>query len=340
MKKKIIGLSLFCLLLLESSSFAFGTTEKTIYAKEATWLYSSGHETARYAVVPVGKHQKLIAGNLVTAVTGRKKTYFYEVECFGQTLYIPKSKVTVRKPKQSIRVRYTFKELWMRQDAKMYLFPDLSGKSCNIRDRRICTIGQMKNWYIVFVEGRLGYIRKKDNAIQFIKEIQTIPIHIRTREYPSAAERQTMKKRILLQYAQLSQTMRDQLQQRKAEIYCMEHLIEPFESRGSLGYTESQPDRAFVYVKNEGIEFSLIHELGHAITRHVIKQAKHTNLLLAEQNCLKVEPYFAKNFSEWIAESVRIFVKMPQTLRTRAPKTYAFLLRQIFHTLCPLRTAS
>ena len=63
MKKKII--LLLCSLLalnLCCTSTAFAGSEKTMYAKQQTWIYSSGHQEAKYAVCPIGKNQQVKIG--------------------------------------------------------------------------------------------------------------------------------------------------------------------------------------------------------------------------------------------------------------------------------------
>ena len=71
------------------------------------------------------------------------------------------------------------------------------------------TIGQAGNWYVVYIEGKIGYIRKNSDSIKNVRKPDYIPIRISDKEYPDTAERTNMKERIYLQYAQLSQKIRD-----------------------------------------------------------------------------------------------------------------------------------
>ncbi|MCI9476967.1 hypothetical protein AALA22_12790 [Anaerovoracaceae bacterium 41-7] len=332
MKRKVISVFFIGLLLLGNSRVSFGDTEKIMYAKEQTWLYSSGHETARYAVVPIGKNQKVATKGLVKAIlSGGRKVYYYEVECLGQILYIPRSKVSSRKPAKPVSIRYLFKELKVDDKIKIHDRPSILGKVLKTKDRSIYTIGQAGNWYVVYIEGKIGYIRKNSDSIKNVRKPDYIPIRISDKEYPDTAERTNMKERIYLQYAQLSQKIRERLMQRNVEIYCKEHFIEPFEGNGSLGYTESRPHKAVIYLKDEGIEFSFIHEVGHAVTRYLLNEDKDLDKLLLEQRKLKLEPYYAKSMSEWAAEILRVLVKSPKELKEKAPRSYLFLMRQVLN---------
>ena len=116
MKKKIILLLCFLLVLnLCGTSAAFAGTagsEKTMYAKQQTWIYSSGHQEAKYAVCPIGKNQQVKIGKkaYVTLPDG-KKEYYYQVAYFGKTFYIPADQVITKKPKGAYTMTYSFKEL-------------------------------------------------------------------------------------------------------------------------------------------------------------------------------------------------------------------------------------
>ena len=98
-----------------------------------------------------------------------------------------------------------------------------------------------------------------------------------------------------------------------------------------MGYTESRPHKAVIYLKDEGIEFSFIHEVGHAVTRYLLNEGKDLDGLLLEQRKLKLEPYYAKSMSEWAAEILRVLVKSPKELKEKAPRSYLFLMRQVLN---------
>ncbi|WP_302386993.1 hypothetical protein [Emergencia timonensis] len=113
MKKKIILLLCFLLALnLCCISTAFAGSEKTMYAKQQTWIYSSGHQEAKYAVCPIGKNQQVKIGKKAYAtLPDGKKEYYYQVAYFGKTFYIPAAKLTTKKPKETYSMTYSFKEL-------------------------------------------------------------------------------------------------------------------------------------------------------------------------------------------------------------------------------------
>ena len=91
-------------------------------------------------------------------------------------------------------------------------------------------------------------------------------------------------------------------------------------------------------LKNEGIEFSFVHEVGHALTRRLLYSVGDVSYLLAEPRTMNVESYFAATLPEWTAESIRILVKDPKLLKQKAPKTYQFLHEVVFENKeSPLR---
>ncbi|MCI8608524.1 MAG: hypothetical protein HFE73_02675 [Firmicutes bacterium] len=314
---------------------AYGATQKTIYAKQQTWLYSSGYETARYAVCPIGKNQKLKAEGLVRAtMPDGKKNLYYKVSCFERFFYIPAAKVTVKPPAGSYTVNYTFKELLTDGEMEVYASPRLSGTKMRSRETSICTIGQMAEWYVVFMNGRLGYIPKDSPSIQTVKKTECIPIHISKELYPSADKRKAIQKRVELQYMQLPLYMRNGLTKRQTEVYITPALKEPFESMGSGGYTTSSAERATIYVKENDIyvlEFSLLHEIGHALTRYLLSDTKEMRDLMLEQKGLKLDPYYTSSVYEWIAEGVRLLVKSPGILKEKGPKTNQALKKLLIY---------
>ncbi len=349
MKKKIILLLCFLLVLnLCGTSAAFAGTagsEKTMYAKQQTWIYSSGHQEAKYAVCPIGKNQQVKIGKkaYVTLPDG-KKEYYYQVAYFGKTFYIPADQVTTKKPKGAYTMTYSFKELEVTSKLYLYASPSLSAVKKRTAETSIYTIGETKNWYVAFVSGKLGYISKKSSAIKKVKKPAYVPLHISSKDF-SAAKQKQIKNRFYMQYALLPSYMREGLMKRDAEIYVQKKLAEPFESNRNGGYTTSSATKATIYVKevNEyNLEFALHHEIGHALSRYLWpgQSINKLDYLIQENKRLQLGAYYASNAAEWLAECIDILIKDPKLLQENAPMTYQLLVEEVFNTNeSPLRAA-
>ncbi|NBH61807.1 hypothetical protein D1155_09105 [Anaerotruncus sp. 80] len=350
MKKKIILLLCFLLALnLCCTSITFAGTassKKTMYAKQQTWIYSSGHQEAKYAVCPIGKGQQVKVGKKVYAVTNGKKHYYYQTSYFNKTFYIPAAKLTTKKPKEAYSMTYSFRELLVTPKLYLYASPSLSSAKRRTSETSIYTIGETKNWYVVFVSGKLGYISKKSSAIKQMSKPTYVPLHIDSKAY-SAAEQKQIMNRFYVQYALLPSYMRDGLLKRDTEIYIQKKLKEPFESNGNAGYTTSSPTKATIFIKefeNYNLEFSLHHEVGHALSRHLWpgQSINELEYLIQENKTLQLGSYYASNAAEWLAECIDILIKDPNQLQDKAPMTYQLLMNEVFSNNdeeSPLRAA-
>ena len=349
MKRKIILLLCFLLVLnLCCASITFaGTSEKTMYAKQQTWIYSNGYQTAKYAVCPVGKNQQVKVGKKVYAtMPGGKKDYYYQTSYFGKTFYIPAAKLTTKKPKEAYTMTYSFKELEVTSKLYLYASPNLSAAKKRTDETCIYTIGEIKNWYVAFVSGKLRYISKKSSAIKKVKKPAYVPLHISSKEFFAAKQKQ-IRNRFYVQYALLPSYMRDGLVKRDAEIYIQQTLKEPFETNGNGGYTTSAVAKATIYVKENSssynLEYTLHHEIGHALSRHLWpgQSINELEYLIQENKKLQLGAYYASNAAEWLAECIDILIKDPKMLQNKAPMTYQLLVEEVFNTNeSPLRAAA
>lgn len=350
MKKKNTLLLCFLLTLnLCCTSAVFAGTagsEKTMYAKQQTWIYSSGYQTAKYAVCPIGKGQQVKVGKKVYAtMPGGKKDYYYQTSYFGKTFYIPAAKLTTKKPKEAYTMTYSFKALEVTSKLYLYASPSLSSAKERTDEVSIYTIGETKNWYVAFVSGKLGYISKKSSAVKKVKKTTYVPLHISSKEFFAAKQKQ-IRNRFYVQYALLPSYMRDGLVKRDAEIYIQQKLKEPFETNGNGGYTTSAVAKATIYVKENSssynLEYTLHHEIGHALSRHLWpgQSINELEYLIQENKKLQLGAYYASNAAEWLAECIDILIKDPKMLQNKAPMTYQLLVEEVFNTNeSPLRAA-
>lgn len=241
---------------------------------------------------------------------------------------------------------YSFKELEVTSKLCVYASPSLSSKKERTNETSIYTIGETKSWYVAFVSGKLGYISKKSSAIKKVKKPAYVPLHISSKAY-SAAEQKQIKNRFYVQYALLPSYMREGLMKRDAEIYIQKKLEEPFESNRNGGYTTSSTTKATIYVKevNEyNLEFSLHHEIGHALSRYLWpgQSINQLEYLIQENKKLQLGTYYVSNAAEWLAECIDILIKDPNLLQSKAPMTYQLLMDEIFSNNdeeSPLRAA-
>ncbi|MCI9640640.1 MAG: hypothetical protein HFE72_11060 [Emergencia sp.] len=346
MKRKIILLLCFLLVLnLCCASITFaGTSEKTMYAKQQTWIYSNGYQTAKYAVCPVGKNQQVKVGKKVYAtMPGGKKDYYYQTSYFGKTFYIPAAKLTTEKPKNAYALTYSFQELEVTPKLYLYALPSLSAAKKQTNETSIYTIGETKSWYVAFVSGKLRYISKKSSAIKKVKKPAYVPLHISSKEFFAAKQKQ-IRNRFYVQYALLPSYMRDGLVKRDAEIYIQQKLKEPFETNGNGGYTTSSAKKAVIFVKeikNYNLEYALHHEIGHALSRHLWpgQSINQLEYLMRENGKLQLGVYYVSNAAEWLAECIDILIKDPNQLQENAPMTYQLLMNEVFNEESPLRAA-
>ncbi len=350
MKKKIILLLCFLLALnLCGTSAAFAGTagsEETMYAKKQTWIYSSGHREAKYAVCPIGKNQQVKIGKkaYVTSPDG-KKEYYYQIVYFGKTFYIPADQVITKKPKGAYTMTYSFKALEVTSKLYVYASPSLSSKKERTNETSIYTIGETKSWYVAFVSGKLRYISKKSSAIKKVKKPVYVPLHISSKDF-SAAKQKQIKNRFYMQYALLPSYMREGLLKRDGEIHVVQRLKEPFESEGNSGFTNSSKQKATIFVKefeNYNLEFSLHHEIGHALSRYLWSGQSINQLeyLINENGKMQLGSYYMSNAAEWLAECIDILIKAPKLLQENAPMTYQLLMNEVFSNdeESPLRAA-
>jgi hypothetical protein len=350
LKKKNTLLLCFLLTLnLCCTSAVFAGTagsEKTMYAKQQTWIYSSGYQTAKYAVCPIGKGQQVKVGKKAYVVMpDGKKEYYYQTAYFGKTFYIPADQVTTKKPKEAYTMTYSFKELEVTSKLYLYASPNLSAAKKRTDETCIYTIGEIKNWYVAFVSGKLRYISKKSSAIKKVKKPAYVPLHISSKEFFAAKQKQ-IRNRFYVQYALLPSYMRDGLVKRDAEIYIQQKLKEPFETNGNGGYTTSSAKKAVIFVKeikNYNLEYALHHEIGHALSRHLWpgQSINQLEYLMRENGKLQLGVYYVSNAAEWLAECINILIKEPDQLKKKAPKTYHLLVDTVFgNTESPLRAAA
>ncbi|MEY8368162.1 hypothetical protein AALA24_05270 [Anaerovoracaceae bacterium 42-11] len=212
------------------------------------------------------------------------------------------------------------------------------------KETKLYTIGEMQNWYVVFLNGKLQYISKKSAAIKKVKKPTYVPLHIDSKDY-SAAKQNQIRNRFYVQYALLPQYMRDGLIMRDAEIYIQKKLKEPFETNGNGGYTTSSAKKAVIFVKeikNYNLEYALHHEIGHALSRHLWpgQSINQLEYLMRENGKLQLGAYYASNAAEWLAECIDILIKDPKMLQNKAPMTYQLLVEEVFNTNeSPLRAA-
>lgn len=52
--------------------------------------------------------------------------------------------------------------------------------------------------------------------------------------------------------------------------------------------------------------------------------------LTKENASLQLDSYYTTSASEWLAESIDVLIKDPNILKAKAPKTYQFLMEQVF----------
>lgn len=336
MKKKLSLLLCFLLVLnLCCTNAAFAGSEKTMYAKQQTWIYSSGYRTVKYCVCPIGKNQQVKVGAKVRAtLPDGKKDYFYQTSYFGKTFYIPADKLTTKKPKSSYKITYSFKDLQVTKNLGLYASPSTSSAKVRPAESRIYTIGKTNDWYVAFIGGNVRFISKKSAAVKSVRKPTYVPLHIGSGY--SSSKQKNIRNRFYLQYALLPQYMRDALAGRKAEIHVDPKLKEPFESGGNGGYTESSPTKSTIYVKETGntynLEFAFHHEAGHAFSRYLWpgESINQFAYLTKENASLQLDSYYTTSASEWLAESIDVLIKDPNILKAKAPKTYQFLMEQVF----------
>ncbi len=336
MKKKTILLLCFLLVLnLCCASAAFADSEKTMYAKQQTWIYSSGYRTAKYAVCPIGKGQQVKVGSKVSAtLPDGRKDYFYQTSYFGRTFYIPTDKLTSKPPKTAYTIKRSFKELKITKKLDLYAAPSLSAAKEGFKETIVYTIGETRNWYGAFVDGKVRFISKKAAAIKSVERPTYVPMHIGS-GYFSAAQKH-IRDRVYLQYALLPEYMRNGLAARNTEIHIVKKLEEPFESGGNGGCTTSSSVKAIIYTKETNVlynlEYALLHEIGHALSRYLWlgESMNQFAYLMKENITLQLGSYYENNAAEWIAECIAVLIKDPDRLYLKAPITYQFLMENVF----------
>lgn len=324
----VLLLLLFFLCL--QTSVGYGAT-KQMYFKEAgcSVFYRSEQYGCIMGVFGAGEVVAVDHKSKCRDQNGMVQTY-YETRFFGEKAYINSKYLTARKPKTAYRITNCFKKIVLCKRVTVYSQPKINSKKRICRERTICTIGQTSKWYKVFIDGKVGFIPKTSDAV-----LRTVASEIPLKMNQPKVRRKNVRYRALYQYAMLSDTTREKMQDRRLSICIGTRLPNPaFEKAGCSGYAVSRRQKPSVYLKEAGhpylLECSFLHEIGHILTRLepeiLDTSGKAFAKCFTERTRLHLGPHY-QTPAEYAAEVFAIYVLRPQWLKKTAPNSFAYIKR-------------
>ncbi len=313
-------------------------TTDTSYAAAKTMYFKTAATSHYYKSSVYGTTVGFYGKNEAVTVNASKRyltqsgaiVTYHEIKHFGKTVYINGDYLTNKKPANSYRSTECFKEITLNTQANLYAQPKTSSVAVSYKDHTICTIGQTGNWYKVFVNGQVRFMRKSDPAI---KQVRSTPCPVTVKVSGSTTKKSNIKKRVQYQYALLPDVARAKFKQRELTIQIVSKLPNTeFEGMGASGFARNTEKSPQIYLKEAEepfvLEGSFLHESGHILTR-LTPELKDTSgksfkKCFAERKQLNLGAHYQTQ-PEYAAEIFSIYILQPNLLKNKAPKSYAYL---------------
>lgn len=307
----------------------FGTTKSkqdvTRYAKEQNFVSDTGVSQRLHTFVKrvYGKGEKIKVRG-VAYYDGRAYYRLSQRMQSGDTLWVQKSLMTTKKPKYTYTVSQVHRMLQLKAGTKLRVEPRSSAKSFVCRDSNVITLGQTNRWYKLFVDGKVGFIRKDSNRILVDQKMEPIPINF---DNPDREDKDEIINRIVYFYSMMPELARDKLQEREMTVTFPEKFqVDWIEEGPYAGYATISGQ---IYLKKiTNLETVFLHEAGHVLTVYLLKnrdlEKRVTEECFSERDSLPFGDYQKGDYEEYIAEAFAYYVLMPDRLQKSAPNTYDF----------------
>ncbi len=324
----IIVLTICVLFCLQAKISYAGTAEKMYFKKAGFSSYYKGTQYSNIlGVYGEGEGVAVYGRSRHKDKDGKIRTY-YETRFFGEKTYIDGKFLTNIKSELSYTSSTYFKELIFDDGVMVYDSPCRNSSGREYQENAICTIGQTKNWYKVFVNGKTGFISKAEKAIIDVRAVE-FPLKIKQ---PMEKEK-NVRNRVRYQYAMLPQKVRKHCNLRRLQITITQKLPnDAFEEAGYSGYTTSRQKRPRIYLKETErpylLEGSFFHEVGHVMTRLQPELLDGTGKsffsCFSERRRLNLGEHYQTQ-TEYAAELFAIYMMKPDWLSIAAPRSYAYI---------------
>ena len=293
---------------------------KAMYLKKQGFSYFGCEEHYSDIYQVFGKGEKV-------NVLGKykyKDNIYYKIKNYGLESYIPADLLTGKKPSIRYTAKASYKELKLSRKVRLYDIPSTKSEYILYDEDNLLTLGQTNNWYKVFVDGKVRFIKKTNSGI---KKVTSAKYPYLLLDDISESKEKNLLRRFSYIYAMLPEKVRQDLKDEKVKItLCKSLPNEELEAAGCSGFTRTlkSEEEVSIYVKESKrpyrIEQSLIHEIGHAMTA-IYGEPEES--LLEEGASLNLEEHYS-TIREHIAETFDIRIKMPGYLKKLAPNTYDF----------------
>lgn len=320
---------------------------RTMYLKEQSYSYSDTKVGESTMVIPYGKNE---AVTVVGKKTVKEKKFigkidmwgytkdankitFYEVKHYDATCYIPAEVLTSKKPKYSYRVSGIYKKLMLKENAVFSYVPQNNSKTTVYEQTFIYTMGETKNWYKVYFDGKVSFIKKTSKDILKAEPVDTSLCIIDTEVNPLSAEA-----RFKCAYAMLPSLAANIIENRGFTCTVQNRFDDYTDQEHEASVAGYYDGPTEIHVKNNEqiyLETALFHEYGHALFYGFVNRRYMEDLFknaYEERNNLNLGTYFLQQ-GEYVAETFEMFVKNPEYLKEKAPYTYewfAYALKNKF----------
>jgi len=299
---------------------------KIRYAKEQVFYSDTGLSQKMHSYVKgvYGKNEKIKTQDIGYF---DDKAYCRLKECIraGDSLWIQRSLTTTKKPKYTYTVTRLHRTLRLKAQTKLRIEPRSKAKYFRCRDTNVITLGKTNNgWYKVFVNGKVGFIKKGSSQIKSDKKADFIPLKFDNFHQDVRSE---LISCISYFYAMMPERAREKLKDRGTVVTISEKFeIEWLEKGPYAGYTTGEGQ---IYLKDtSNLENIFLHESGHVLTVNLLENKKTRNRVkkycFPEASKLPFDTYHKKDTREYLAEAFAYYVLMPQRLQKNAPNTYDF----------------
>ncbi len=306
------------------TEMSFASTVKTRYAKEQAFYSDTGlSQRIHFYVKGVyGKGEKIKTRG-IGYYNGIPYCRLKERMRTGSYLWIQKSLTTAQKPKIAYSVSRMHRALRLKPGTKLRIEPRSKAKYFRCRDTNVITLGKTSNgWYKVFVNGKVGFIKKDSSKILSNKKAGCIPLKFDNYYQDIQAE---VEKSIMYFYAMMPERARKQLKQKCTNVTFPEKFeIEWLQNGPYAGYSTGNGQ---IYLKDtSNLETTFLHEVGHVLTLKMLENKEFKERAIRkcypESKRLPFDSYHRKNIKEYLAEAFAYYVLMPQRLQKNAPDTY------------------
>ena len=335
----IFIIAMFTMLL---SQEAFAADTKVMYLVKQECSYFKLGEAPEYDMVLVdprynsvtgvyGPGEKVQVGNLVSSDVD-----YYEVDLFGETWYISADSLSEKKPKYSYQTNYIFSKLTLSAPIKIYAKPSVSKEFTSYDDAFIYTIGETNYWYKVFVDGNVGFIRKKSPEIISVDVDPPFPL-VEMNNLPNKTI-ENMTLRVRYTFCMLPSEVQETLTKNNLKVTVSNRINGERRYAGlTTGSSKIQLIEDYRDFSPVIIDDAIFHEFGHA---YVNGSGNHYTPI--PENCYAErdslfddfldgrQAHYKSNKNEYAAESLELYIKEPETVKAKAPLTYEYFYN-LFH---------